>query len=371
MLSVSENTDELSSSHINMYMKVYEILSETTTLQENPLAGAAVATVIKTGRMAYQVMGRNGVLDPKVFRTAKGAIEHKSRFFMSKAQRDAKIAAKQRQGAGGEKPYIKGAKDKISPIERAPNGKIYTMVDGQRRYYSSYADYIRKSKIWGPGVAAASKRTAAFWEKSWVGSTLLGLAANLAVPILEWRSEVDAIHAGYVNGEFSKEDAEWQIKDVTDLTIAKFVTIFLGLGAARLVAAKFPIHKILPWMYGKIPGVGPWLTALDKPALTLLVQSVLMKQPIVEDLARAALRLIYEYTPYEEYSDNFWYQLFRVTGYEMVNGELDKQRIASTGSTAGTTSGQTKPPVAKPEDDDIDFGVPGTADRLIKKFGLD
>ena len=364
-LSDSENTDELSSSHINMYMKVYEILSETTTLQEGPLA-----TVIKTGRMAYQVMGRNGVLDPKVFRTAKGAIEHKSRFHMSKAQRDLKIDAKKKQGAGGEKPYIKGAENKISPLGRAPNGKIYTMVDGERRYYSSYADYFRKSKIWGPSVAAASKRTAAFWEKSWVGSTLLGLGANLAVPILEWRSEVDAIHAGYVNGEFSKEDAEWQIKDITDLTIAKFVTIFLGLGAARLVAAAFPIHKILPWMYGKIPGVGPWLTALDKPALTLVVQSVLMKQPIVEDLARAALRLIYEYTPYEEYSDNFWYQLFRVTGYEMVNGELDKQRIASTGSTAGTTSGQTKPPVAKPEDD-IDFGVPGTANRLIKSLGLD
>ena len=364
MLSVSENTDELSSSHINMYMKVFEILSETTTLQE------ALANVIKTGFMKYQVMKPNGVLDPKIFRSAKGAIQHKSRFYMTKSQRDAKIAAKQRQGAGGEAPLIKGAKDKISPIKRAPNGKIYTMVDGQRRYYSSYADYIRKSKIWGPGVSAASKRTAAFWEKSWVGSTLLCLGANLAVPILEWRSEVDAIHAGYVNGEFSKEDAEWQIKDITDLTIAKFVTIFLGLGAARLVAAKFPIDKILTWVYGKIPG-GSWIAALDKPALTLLVQSVLMKQPIVEDLARAALRLIYEYTPYEEYSDNFWYQLFRVTGYEMVNGELDKQRIASTGSTAGTTSGQTKPPVAKPEDNDIDFGVPGTADRLIKQFGLD
>jgi len=368
VLSVSENTDELSSSHINMYMKVYEILSETSPLQE---ALGALANVIKTGIMRYQVMGRNGVLDPKTFMTAKGAIEHKSRFFMTKAQRDLKIAQKKKQGAGGEAPLIKGAKDKISPFGRTPDGKIYTMVGQERRYYSSYADYIRKSKIWGPSVAAASKRTAAFWGDSWVGKTLLGLGANLTFPILEWRSEVDAIHAGYVNGEFNKEYAEWQIKDITDLTIAKFVTIFLGLGAARLVAAKFPIHKILPWMYGKIPGVGPWLTALDKPALTLVVQSVLMKQPIVEDLARAALRLIYEYTPYVEYSDNFWYQLFRVTGYEMVNGELDKQRIASTGSTAGTTSGQTKPPVAKPEDDNIDFGVPGTADRLIKQFGLD
>ena len=366
MLSVSENTDELSSSHINMYMKVYEILSETTTLQEGPLA-----TVIKTGRMAYQVMGRNGVLDPKVFRTAKGAIEHKSRFYMTKAQRDAKIAAKKKQGAGGEKPYIKGAENKISPLGRAPNGKIYTTVDGQRRYYSSYADYFRKSKIWGPGVAAASKRTAAFWEKSWVGSTLLGLGANLTVPILEWRSEVDAIHAGYVNGEFDKAEAEHQIKYITDLTIAKFVTIFLSLGAARLVAKALPIDKILTWVYGRIPG-GSWIAALDKPATTLLVQSVFMKEPIVEDIARAALRLIYEFTPYAEYSDSFWNQLFQVTGYEMVNGELDKQRIARTGSTAGIDSGtQTKPPVAKPEDDNIDFGVPGTANRLIKKLGLD
>ena len=367
MLSISENTDELSSSHINMYMKVYEILSETTTLQEGVLAN-----VIKTGFMKYQVMRPNGVLDPKIFRTAKGAIEHKSRFHMTKAQRDLKIAAKKKQGAGGEAPLLKGAKDKISPFGRNPDGKIYTMVDGQRRTYSGYADYIRKNKIWGPSVAAASRRTAAFWEKSWVGTTLLSLGANLTVPILEWRSEVDAIHAGYVNGEFDKEEAEHQIKYITDLTITKFVGIFLSLGAVRLVSMAFPIHKILPWMYGKIPGVGPWLTALDKPALTLVVQAVLMKQPIVEDLARAALRLIYEFTPYAEYSDNFWYQLFRVTGYEMVNGELDKQRIARTGSTAGTTSGQTKPPVASsPEDDAIDFGVPGTANRLIKKWGLD
>jgi len=364
VLSVSENTDELSSSHINMYMKVYEILSETTTLQE------AIPIVVKTGKMIYQVMKPNGVLDPKTFLTAKGAIEHKSRFYMTKAQRDLKIAQKQKQGAGGEKPYIKGAKDKISPIKRAPNGKIYTMIDGERRYYSSYADYIRKSKIWGPGVAAASRRTAAYWEKSWVGSTLLGLGANLAVPILEWRSEVDAIHAGYVNGEFDKAEAEHQIKYITDLTIAKFVTIFLSLGAARLVAKALPIDKILTWVYEKIPG-GSWIAALDKPALTLLVQSVLMKQPIVEDIARAALRLIYEFTPYAEYSDSFWNQLFQVTGYEMVNSELDKQRIARTGSTAGIDSGtQTKPPVDDPSDD-IDFGQPGTANRLIKKFGLD
>jgi hypothetical protein len=73
----------------------------------------------------------------------------------------------------------------------------------------------------------------------------------------------------------------------------------------------------------------------------------------------------------EEYGDSFWNQLFQVTGYEMVNSELDKQRIARTGSTAGMTSGQTKPPASSPEDDDIDFGVPGTANRLIKKFGLD
>ena len=363
MLSVSENTDELSSSHINMYMKVYEILSETTTLQE------AIATVVKTGYKIYQVMKPNGVLDPKTFLTAKGAIEHKSRFFMSKAQRDLKIAQKKKQGAGGEAPLIKGAKDKISPFGRTPDGKIYTMVGQERRYYSSYADYIRKSKIWGPSVAAASKRTAEFWEKSWVGTTLLGLGANLTVPIIEWRSEVDAIHAGYVNGEFNKEYAEWQIKDITDLTIAKFVTIFLSLGAARLVAKLLPIDKILTWVYGRIPG-GPWIAALDKPATTALVQYVFMKEPIVEDIARAALKLIYEYTPYAEYSDNFWYQLFRVTGYEMVNGELDKQRIARTGSTAGTTSGQTKPPVDDPSDD-IDFGQPGTANRLIKKWGLD
>ncbi len=97
-----------------------------------------------------------------------------------------------------------------------------------------------------------------------------------------------------------------------------------------------------------------------------------MKEPIVEDIARVALRLIYEFTPYAEYSDSFWNQLFQVTGYEMVNSELDKQRIARTGSTAGIDSGtQTKPPVAKPEDDNIDFGVPGNANRLIKKFGLD
>ena len=364
MLSVSENTDELSSSHINMYMKVYEILSETTTLQE------AIPIVVKTGKMIYQVMKPNGVLDPKTFLTAKGAIEHKSRFFMTKAQRDLKIAQKKKQGAGGEKPYIKGAENKISPLGRAPNGKIYTTVDGQRRYYSSYADYFRKSKIWGPGVAAASKRKAEFFEKSWVGSTLLGLAANLYVPIMEWISEVDSIHAGYVNGEFTKEKSEEQIKYITDLTIAKFVTIFLSLGAARLVAKLLPIDKILTWVYGRIPG-GSWIAALDKPATTLLVQSVFMKEPIVEDIARAALRLIYEFTPYKEYSNSFWNQLFQVTGYEMVNGELDKQRIARTGSTAGMTSGQTKPPVAKPEDDSIDFGVPGTADRLIKQFGLD
>jgi hypothetical protein len=291
---------------------------------------------------------------------------------MTKSQRDAKIAAKQRQGAGGEAPLIKGAKNKISPFGRTPDGKIYTMVDGQRRTYSSYADYIRKNKIWGPSVAVASKRTAGFFENSWVGKTLLGLGANLAVPILEWRSEVDAIHAGYVNGEFDKAEAEHQIKYITDLTIAKFVTIFLSLGAARLVAKLLPIDKILTWVYGKIPGAGPWMAALTKPATTLLVQSVFMKEPIVEDIARAALRLVYEFTPYAEYSDSFWNQLFQVTGYEMVNGELDKQRIARTGSTAGIDSGtQTKPPVAKPKDDNIDFGVPGTANRLIKSLGLD
>ena len=365
MLSVSENTDELSSSHINMYMKVYEILSETTTLQE------ALANVIKTGIMKYQVMKPNGILDPKIFRSAKSAIQHKSRFYMTKSQRDLKIAAKQRQGAGGEAPLIKGAKNKISPFGRNPDGKIYTIVDGQRRTYSGYADYFRKNKIWGPSVAASSKRTAAFFEQSWLGKMLLGLGANLTVPIIEWRNEVDAIHAGYVNGEYDKEEAEHQIKYITDLTVTKFVGIFLSLGAAKIVAARFGLDRILPWMYGKIPGVGPWLTALDGPALTLVVQAVLMKEPVVKDLARAVLELVYKFTPYAEYSDSFWNQLFQVTGYEMVNGELDKQRIARTGSTAGTTSGQTKTPTAKPEDDAIDFGVPGTANRLIKKFGLD
>lgn len=365
MLSVSENTDELSSSHINMYMKVFEILSETTTLQE------ALANVIKTGFMKYQVMKPNGVLDPKIFRSAKGAIQHKSRFYMTKSQRDAKIAAKQRQGAGGEAPLIKGAKNKISPFGRTPDGKIYTMVDGQRRTYSGYADYIRKNKIWGPSVSQVSRRAAAALEQSWLGKMLLGLGANLTVPIIEWRNEVDSIHAGYVNGEFDKEEAEHQIKYITDLTITKFVGIFLSLGAAKLVAAKFRLDRILPWMYGKIPGVGPWLTALDGPALTLVVQSVLMKEPVVEDLARVVLGFVYKFTPYAEYSDSFWNQLFQVTGYEMVNSELDKQRIARTGSTAGMTSGQTKPPSASSSDDDIDFGVPGTADRLIKKFGLD
>ena len=365
MLSVSENTDELSSSHINMYMKVYEILSETTTLQE------ALANVIKTGIMKYQVMKPNGILDPTIFRSAKSAIQHKSRFYMTKSQRDLKIAAKQRQGAGGEAPLIKGAKNKISPFGRNPDGKIYTMVGGERRLYSGYADYFRKNKIWGPSVAAASKRTAAFFEQSWLGKMLLGLGANLTVPIIEWRNEVDAIHAGYVNGEYDKEEAEHQIKYITDLTVTKFVGIFLSLGAAKIVAARFGLDRILPWMYGKIPGVGPWLTALDGPALTLVVQSVLMKEPVVKDLARAVLELVYKFTPYAEYSDSFWNQLFQVTGYEMVNGELDKQRIARTGSTAGTTSGQTKTPTAEPEDDDIDFGKPGTANRLIKKWGLD
>ena len=346
-------------------MKVIEILSETTTLQE------ALATVVKTGKMVYQVMKPNGVLDPKTFMTAKGAIQHKSRFYMTKSQRDAKIAAKQRQGAGGETPLIKGAKNKVSPFGRTPDGKIYTMVDGQKRTYSGYADYFRKNKIWGPSVAAASKRTAGFFENSWVGTTLLSLGANLTVPIIEWRSEVDSIHAGYVNGEFTKEEAEEQIKYITDVTVTKFVGIFLSLGAVRLVAAKIPIHKILPWMYKRIPGAGPWLTALDKPALTLVVQAVLMKEPVVEDLARTTLQFIYQFTPYKEYSNSFWNQLFQVTGYEMVNGELDKQRIARTGSTAGMTSGQTKPPASSPEDDDIDFGVPGTADRLIRKWGLD
>jgi hypothetical protein len=346
-------------------MKVYEILSETTTLQE------ALANVIRTGFMKYQVMKPNGVLDPKIFMSAKNAIQHKSRFYMTKAQRDAKIAAKQRQGAGGEAPYIKGAKDKISPFKRGPDGKIYTMVGQERRTYSGYADYFRKNKIWGPSVAAASKRTAGFFENSWLGKMLLGLGANLTVPIIEWRNEVDSIHAGYVNGEFTKEEAETQIKYRTDLTITKFVGIFLSLGAAKLVAAKFGLDKILPWMYGKIPGVGPWLTALDGPALTLVVQSVLMKEPVVEDLAKAVLNFVYKFTPYKEYGDSFWNQLFQVTGYEMVNGELDKQRIARTGSTAGMTSGQTKPPASSPEDDAIDFGQPGTANRLIKKWGLD
>lgn len=361
-------------------MKVYEILSETTTLQEvGPLVGAALATVIRTGIMMYQVMKPTGVLDPKIFRTAKGAIQHKSRFYMTKSQRDRKIAAKIKQGAGGEAPFIKGAKDKLSPFgERDPRtGKIYTMVGGERRLYSGYADYIRKNKIWGPGVAARSMRTAAFFEQSWLGKMLLGLGANLTVPIIEWRNEVDAIHAGYVNGEYVKEEAEHRIKYITDLTITKFVGIFLSLGAARIVAAKFGLDKILPWMYGKIPslpfraGVVPWLTALDGPALTLVVQSVLMKEPVVKDLARAVLELVYKFTPYAEYSDSFWNQLFQVTGYEMVNGELDKQRIARTGSTAGTTSGQTKTPTAEPEDDAIDFGQPGTANRLIKSLGLD
>lgn len=355
-----------------MYMKVYEILSETTTLQEAALG--VLGNVIKTGFMKYQVMRPNGVLDPKTFMTAKGAIEHKSRFYMTKSQRDAKIAFKQRQGAGGEAPYIKGAKDKLSPFgERDPKtGRIYTMVDGEQRTYSGYADYIRKNKIWGPGVAARSKRTAAFFEQSWLGKMLLGLGANLTVPIIEWRNEVDAIHAGYVNGEYVKEEAEHRIKYITDLTITKFVGIFLSLGAARIVAATFKLDKILPWMYKKMPeALGTWLTALTGPALTLVVQSVLMKEPVVKDLARAVLELVYEFTPYAEYNDSFWNQLFQVTGYEMVNGELDKQRIARTGSTAGTTSGQTKPPVAEPEDPAIDFGQPGTADRLIKKFGLD
>lgn len=348
-------------------MKVYEILSETTTLQE-----AVVSYVIKTGIMMYQVMKPTGVLDPKIFRTAKGAIEHKSRFYMNKSQRDLKIAAKQRQGAGGEAPLIKGAKNKISPFGRTPDGKIYTMVDSQRRTYSGYADYFRKNKIWGPSVAAASKRTAAFFEQSWLGKMLLGLGANLTVPIIEWRNEVDAIHAGYVNGEYDKEEAEHQIKYITDLTITKFVGIFLSLGAARIVAATFGLTKILPWMYKKMPeALGTWLTALTGPALTLVVQSVLMKEPVVKDLARAVLELVYKFTPYAEYGDSFWNQLFQVTGYEMVNGELDKQRIARTGSTAGTTSGQTKTPTAKPEDDAIDFGQPGAANRLIKKLGLD
>ena len=350
-----------------MYMKVYEILSETTTLQE-----AVVSNVIKTGFMMYQVMKPTGVLDPKIFRTAKGAIQHKSRFYMTKSQRDLKIAAKQRQGAGGEAPLIKGAKNKISPFGRNPDGKIYTMVDGQRRLYSGYADYIRKNKIWGPSVAAASKRTAAFFEQSWLGKMLLGLGANLTVPIIEWRNEVDSIHAGYVNGEFDKASAEVQIKTITDLTITKFVGIFLSLGAARIVAAGLRLDKILPWVYTKIPGVGSWgmsswLTALTGPALTLVVQSVLMKEPVVEDLAKAVLQFVYNFTPYKEYGDSFWNQLFQLTGYEMVNSELDKQRIAQTGSTAGTT----KPPAAEPEDDAIDFGQPGTANRLIKKFGLD
>jgi hypothetical protein len=66
-------------------MKVIEILSETTTLQE------ALANVIKTGIMKYQVMKPNGVLDPKIFRSAKSAIQHKSRFYMTKSQRDTKI----------------------------------------------------------------------------------------------------------------------------------------------------------------------------------------------------------------------------------------------------------------------------------------
>jgi hypothetical protein len=96
-----------------------------------------------------------------------------------------------------------------------------------------------------------------------------------------------------------------------------------------------------------------------------------MKAPVVEDLARAVLEFVYKFTPYKEYGDSFWNQLFRLTGYEMVNGELDKQRIARTGSTAGMASGQTQTPTAEPEDDAIDFGVPGTANRLIKKFGLD
>lgn len=365
MLSVSENTDELSSSIINMYMKVFEILSETTTLQE------ALANVIKTGVMKYQVMKPNGVLDPKIFRSAKSAIQHKSRFYMTKSQRDAKIASKQRQGAGGEKPLIKGAKNKVSPLGRTPDGKIYTMVDGQRRTYSGYADYFRKNKIWGPSVAAASRRTAAALEQSWLGKMLLGLGANLTVPIIEWRNEVDAIHAGYVNGEFTKEEAEHQIKYITELTITKFVGIFLSLGAAKIVAAKFGLDRILPWMYGKIPGVGPWLTALDGPALTLVVQAVLMKEPVVTDLAKAVLEFVYKFDPKAEFSNSLWDKLFQVTGYELVNSELDKQRIARTGSTAGMTSGQTKPPASSPEDDDIDFGVPGTADRLIKKWGLD
>jgi hypothetical protein len=350
-------------------MKVYEILSETTTLQE------ALANVIRTGFMKYQVMKPNGILDPKIFMSAKNAIQHKSRFYMTKSQRDAKIAAKQRQGAGGEVPLIKGAKNKISPLGRTPDGKIYTIVDGQRRYYSSYADYFRKNKIWGPSVAAASKRTAGFFENSWLGKMLLGLGANLTVPIIEWRNEVDSIHAGYVNGEFTKAEAEEQIKYRTDVTVAKFVGIFLSLGAARLVAAPvaaiFRLDRILPWMYGKMPSAGPWMAALDKPAMTALVQYVFMKEPIVEDLAKAVLNFVYKFTPYKEYGNSFWNQLFQVTGYEMVNGELDKQRIARTGSTAGMTSGQTKPPTAEPEDDAIDFGQPGTANRLIKKWGLD
>jgi hypothetical protein len=349
-------------------MKVYEILSETTTLQE------ALANVIRTGFMKYQVMKPNGVLDPKIFMSAKSAIQHKSRFYMTKAQRDLKIAQKQKQGAGGEKPYIKGAENKISPLGRAPNGKIYTTVDGQRRYYSGYADYFRKNKIWGPSVGKISKGVANALEQSWLGKMLLGLGANLTVPIIEWRNEVDSIHAGYVNGEFDKAEAEHQIKYITDLTITKFVGIFLSLGAAKLVAAPvaaiFRLDRILPWMYGKMPGVGPWLSALDGPALTLVVQAVLMKEPVVKDLARAVLEFVYKITPYAEYGDSFWNQLFQVTGYEMVNSELDKQRIARTGSTAGTTSGQGKTPAAG-EEDDIDFGVPGTANRLIKKFGLD
>lgn len=349
-----------------MYMKVYEILSETTALSES------IARVVKSGFMKYQVMKPNGTLDPKIFKTAKSAIEHKSKFYMSKSQRDLKIAAKQRQGAGGEKPLIKGAKDKISPFGRNPDGKIYTMVDGQRRTYSGYADYIRKHKIWGPSAAKISRGVANSLETSWIGKTILGLSANLLPAIIEWRNEVDAIHAGYVNGEYTKEDAEHQIKYITDLTITKFVGIFLSLGAARIVAAKFGLDRILPWVYGKIPGVGPWLSALSGPALTAVVQTVLLKEPIVKDIARKLMEFTYKLTPYAEYSDSFWNELFKITGYELVNSELDKARIANTGSTAGTQSGQTtQQPQATADDDEIDWQKQGTAAKLIKKFGLD
>jgi hypothetical protein len=347
-------------------MKVYEILSETTTLSES------IARVVKSGFMKYQVMKPNGTLDPKIFRTAKSAIEHKSKFYMNKSQRNLKIAAKQRQGAGGEAPYIKGAKNKISPFGRTPDGKIYTMVDGQRRTYSGYADYIKKHRIWGPSVGKISRGVADALGNSWVGKTFLGLAANLLPPIIEWRNEVDAIHAGYVNGEYTKEDAEHQIKYITDLTITKFVGIFMTLGAARFVAAKFNLNKILPWVYGKIPGVGPWLSALTGPALTAVIQTVLLKEPVVKDIARKLMEFTYKLTPYAEYSDSFWSELFKLTGYELVNSELDKARIANTGSTAGTQSGQTaQQPQGAEDDDEIDWQKKGMADKLIKKFGLD